>query len=123
MTRRRSSYQSLTTGLVETIASDADRLGWAIKGQVVKQGNVFSRSYPLELPVPPLRTFQQTVCDATKATQTGQAQNGLQNASDLLQISFDIVNSCPVEYLLSVCLGVVKHRTSVWFETLMRHTI
>ena len=71
MTRRRSSYQSLATGLVETIASEAERLGWAIKGQVVKQGNGFSRIYTLELPVPPLRTVQQTVCDATIATQTG----------------------------------------------------
>ena len=87
------------------------------EGQVVKQGNGFSRIYPLELPVPPLRTVQQTIRDAAIATQTGQAENGVKTASDLLLLpSFHIVNSFPVEYLHSVCLGVVKRCTSMWFE-------
>ena len=55
------------------------------------------------------------------ATQTGQAENGVKISSDLLLLrSFDIVNSFPVEYLDSVCFGVVECRMSMWFETLLR---
>ena len=49
--------------------------------------------------------------------QTGQAENGVNISSDLLLLrSFDIVNSFPVEYLDSVCFGVVECCMSMWFE-------
>ena len=47
------------------------------EGQVATQGSGFSSIYPLEILIPPFRTVQQTVCDATIATQTGKAENGV----------------------------------------------
>ena len=77
------------------------------EGQVAKQGSGFSSMYPLEILIPPFRTVQQTVCGATIGTQTGQAENGVKTASDLLLLrSFDKVNSFPVVFWRSRALHV-----------------
>lgn len=70
-----------------------------------------------------LRTQDSTISDLTKLLKKRRTQpnyedvKGVKGLSPLLAITeFDIIRGCPVDYMHSVLLGVVKHLFKLWFH-------
>ena len=65
----------------------------------------------------PLRSTSHTIDAARKACVSGSPVDGVKSASILLTLPrFSVINSLPIDYMHSVCLGVAKRLTSLWFD-------
>lgn len=74
--------------------------------------------YSLENEMAPLRTKEETIRYAEKASAQGQDEMGVKGACPLLLLSeFDIIKSFVPDYMHSVILGVVRQFTNMWFDS------
>ncbi|MGH0144495.1 UNVERIFIED_CONTAM: hypothetical protein FKN15_003413 [Acipenser sinensis] len=90
------------------------------RGEVVPRGHGYARVYSLENDMAPLRTKQQTIHYAERVCVqgNGQSEMGVKGVSPLLLLSeFDIIKGFVPDYMHSVCLGVVRQFTNLWFDT------
>ncbi|MGH0131319.1 UNVERIFIED_CONTAM: hypothetical protein FKN15_045543 [Acipenser sinensis] len=89
------------------------------EGKVVAKGKGHTRVYPLSAEEPPLRTMAGTIemAETVVERNNGQAEMGVKGASTLLLLpSFDIIRGFVPDYMHSVCLGVVRQFTNLWFD-------
>lgn len=94
----------------------AFRCLWCLhEGEVVAKGNGHTRVYPITDEVPALRTAGSVYNDAVTARQTNQHSRGILGPSVLFLLAyFDICKNVVIDYMHTVCLGVVKATTVMW---------
>ncbi|MGH0172098.1 UNVERIFIED_CONTAM: hypothetical protein FKN15_062537 [Acipenser sinensis] len=89
------------------------------EGKVVAKGKGHTKVYPLSAEEPPLRTMAGTIemAEIVVERNNGQAEMGVKGTSTLLLLpSFDIIKGFVPDYMHSVCLGVVRQFTNIWFD-------
>ncbi|GBM29261.1 hypothetical protein AVEN_21724-1, partial [Araneus ventricosus] len=77
-------------------------------GERVEKGKGFCRIYPLQQPLPEIRSFEQCVNFAEEASLTGKAVHGVKGPTELMKLypNFDLVQSFVPDYMHAVLLGV-----------------
>ncbi|GBM05749.1 hypothetical protein AVEN_234201-1 [Araneus ventricosus] len=85
----------------------------------VEKGKGFCRIYPLQQPLPEIRSFEQCVNFAEEASLTGKAVHGVKGPTELMKLypNFDLVQSFVPDYMHAVLLGVVRQIMSLWIQT------
>ncbi|GBN34411.1 hypothetical protein AVEN_264020-1 [Araneus ventricosus] len=88
-------------------------------GERVEKGKGFCRIYPLQRPLPKIRSFEQCVDFAEEASLTGKAVHGVKGPTELMKLypNFDLVQSFVPDYMHAVLLGVVRQIMSLWIQT------
>ncbi|GBM15710.1 hypothetical protein AVEN_262882-1 [Araneus ventricosus] len=88
-------------------------------GERVLKGKGFFRIYPLQQPLPEIRSFEQCVDFAEEASLTGKAVHGVKGPTELMKLypNFDLVQSFVPDYMHAVLLGVVRQIMSLWIQT------
>ncbi|GBN05449.1 hypothetical protein AVEN_162550-1 [Araneus ventricosus] len=80
-------------------------------GERVERGKGFCRIYPLQQPLPEIRSFEQCVNFAEEASLTGKAVHGVKGPTELMKLyrNFDLVQSFVPDYMHAVLLGEKGH--------------
>ncbi|GBM10952.1 hypothetical protein AVEN_168321-1 [Araneus ventricosus] len=88
-------------------------------GERVEKGKGFCRIYPLQQPLPEIRSFEQCVNFAEEASLNGKAVHGVKGPTELMKLypNFDLVQSFVPDYMHTVLLGVVRQIMSLWIQT------
>ncbi|GBO07429.1 hypothetical protein AVEN_58878-1, partial [Araneus ventricosus] len=75
-------------------------------GERVERGKGFCRIYPLQQPLPEIRSFEQCVNFAEEASLTGKAVHGVKGPTELMKLypNFDLVQSFVPDYMHAVIL-------------------
>ncbi|XP_064474212.1 uncharacterized protein LOC135388539 isoform X2 [Ornithodoros turicata] len=85
------------------------------EGEVIAKGRGHTRVYPITDREHAIRTSASVYKDATKARQRNEPTRGILGPSVLFLLSyFDICKGVVVDYMHTVCLGVVKATTVMW---------
>ena len=87
-------------------------------GVVAKKGQGFTRVYPLEYPLPSLRSSDSIQHQGVTAEETRQAVRGVKGLSILQHLPcFDLALSFSPDYMHSVLLGVVRQILNLLFDS------
>ncbi|GBN46943.1 hypothetical protein AVEN_90643-1 [Araneus ventricosus] len=88
-------------------------------GERVEKGKGFCRIYPLQQPLPEIRSVEQCVNFSEEDSLTGKAVHGVKGPTELMKLypNFDLVQSFVPDYMHAVLLGVVRQIVSLWIQT------
>ena len=81
------------------------------------RGSVHAFEFQRADPKGPCRTATETLEQAKKALDEGQAEKGVKGPSWLMGIpSFDFIRGMAIDYMHGACLGVMKMLMKLWFQ-------
>ncbi|GBO01993.1 hypothetical protein AVEN_135801-1 [Araneus ventricosus] len=88
-------------------------------GERVEKGKRFCRIYPVQQPLPEIRSFEQCVDFAEETSLTGKAVHGVKGPTELMKLypNFCLVQSFVPDYMHAVLLGALREIMSPWIQT------
>ena len=91
------------------------------KGKSVKSGKGYTHVYPYNAETATgfsqARSCESVKCNAANAILTGKPVCGIKKLCPFSELKyFDIVKSISVDYMHTVCLGVMKRLLTIWFN-------